>query len=325
MTLSVIVVNWRSKEYLRNCLLSIKLTAAEVPLQVIVVDGASFDGCGEMLAVEFPEVLFIQSLENIGFGRCNNLGFERATSEAVLFLNPDTEVKPSCFQTMLAELEAHPTAGILCPRILNPDGSLQVSCVRALPTPLNRALDSTFCRRLFPNSRLWGVGAALGATRPIEVDAVSGAFMLMRSAVFREVGGFTREYFMYGEDMDLCAKVRSAARAIVFVPNASIIHFGGISSSQQESEFPTENMRVGWNLYMYRHHGFGMALWYRLLQLISALVRMGLLVPGCLFGSRSGREEARRSFSKWGCVLEWASTQLFSVPTTSFQETASKI
>ena len=113
MTLSIIIVNWRSKDHLRACLRTVRATAADLSPQVIVVDGASFDGCGEMLAAEFPEVTFIQSQENLGFGRCNNLGFERSASDVVLFLNPDTELKDNCLQTMLAELERQPDAGIL--------------------------------------------------------------------------------------------------------------------------------------------------------------------------------------------------------------------
>ena len=309
MTLSIIIVNWRSKDHLRACLRTVRATAADLSPQVIVVDGASFDGCGEMLAAEFPEVTFIQSQENLGFGRCNNLGFERSASDLVLFLNPDTELKVNCLQTMLAELERRPDAGILCPRILNPDGSLQTTCVRALPTPLNRAIDSTFFRRLLPNSRLWGIGQAFRAAEPIEVEAVSGAFMLMRAEVFRRVGGFTPAYFMYGEDMDLCAKIGRSGLKIVFVPRAEIIHHGGISSSQQDSEFPTENMRVGWDLYMRRNHGPATAVWYRFLQVVSALVRMALLLPACAIGGRSSRTDARASLQKWAYVLRWAGGQ----------------
>ena len=310
MTLSIVIVNWRSKDHLRGCLRSVQATAADLAPQVIVVDGASFDGCGEMLASEFPEVIFIQSQENIGFGRCNNLGFSKVVSGAVLFLNPDTELKSACLQTMLAELERRPDAGILCPRILNPDGSLQTTCVRALPTPLNRAIDSTFFRRLLPNSRLWGIGRAFRAVEPIEVEAVSGAFMLMRSEVFARVNGFCPDYFMYGEDMDLCARVEKLGLQIVFVPGAEIIHYGGVSSSQQDSEFPTENMRLGWELYMLRHHGRRVAVWYRFLQFLSAVVRISLLLPACVLGSRASRSEARASMQKWACVLSWACGQL---------------
>lgn len=310
MTLSIVIVNWRSKDHLRGCLRSVQATAADLAPQVIVVDGASFDGCGEMLASEFPEVIFIQSQENIGFGRCNNLGFSKVASGAVLFLNPDTELKSACLQTMLAELERRPDAGILCPRILNPDGSLQTTCVRALPTPLNRAIDSTFFRRLLPNSRLWGIGRAFRAVEPIEVEAVSGAFMLMRSEVFARLNGFCPDYFMYGEDMDLCARVEKLGLQIVFVPGAEIIHYGGVSSSQQDSEFPTENMRLGWELYMLRHHGRRVAVWYRFLQFLSAVVRISLLLPACFLGSRATRSEARASMQKWACVLSWACGQL---------------
>ena len=103
-SLSIVIVNWRSKDYLRGCLRAVAATCAELSPEIIVVDGASFDGCGEMLAAEFPYVHFVQIQENIGFGQCNNLGFSHATGEVVMLLNPDTELQPGSVQRMLAEL-----------------------------------------------------------------------------------------------------------------------------------------------------------------------------------------------------------------------------
>ena len=104
MKLSILIVNWNSKDYMRECLHSISGTCGHLSPQVVVVDGGSFDGCAEMLAAEFPEVEFVQSPENIGFGRSNNLGFERVTGEALLLLNPDTELQPGAVDALLTAL-----------------------------------------------------------------------------------------------------------------------------------------------------------------------------------------------------------------------------
>ena len=304
--LTILIVNWRSKDYLRRCLQTVHATCGELTPQIVVVDGGSFDGCGEMLASEFPAVEFVQSPDNIGFGRCNNLGCERARGDLLLLLNPDTELRPESVQRLVTELERRPDAGIVAPRLLNTDGSLQVHCVRALPTPLNRALDSDLLRRWLPNSRLWGVGEAFRASTPVVVEAVSGACMLLRSGVFRRVGGFSPEFFMYGEDMDLCAKVRRLGLRNIHVPLAEVLHHGGGSTQTQVSQFSTEKMREAWSIYMKLNHGRLTRFNYHLLQVISALIRMGLLTPACLFMGGARRRAARCSLQKWWSVLWWA-------------------
>lgn len=305
MTLSILIVNWNSKDYLRRCLQSVRSTCAELNPQVVVVDGGSFDGCAEMLETEFPQVVFVQSPENLGFGRCNNLGFEKVTGEVLLLLNPDCELKPGAVQTLLQALEALPDAGILGPRLLNTDGSLQTSCVRALPTPLNRALDSDFLRKLLPKSRLWGTAAAFQAMEPIEVEAVSGACMLLQSKIFSSVGGFSHEFFIYGEDMDICAKVRRAQLKVYHVPQAVVTHHGGGSSSRHGSQFSTVMLRVAGEIYMRRNHGSGVALCHRLLQITSAVARLAVLMPALLFSWGPRRNNARQSAWKWWHVLAW--------------------
>ena len=224
--LSIIIVNWNSAEFVRKCLASIYRNTTGLNFEIVVVDGASFDGCGEMLAKEFPQVHFVQSPKNVGFGGCNNLGFEKAAGEFVLLLNPDTELKGPAAAVLLHQLRATPGVGMVGARLLNSDGSLQTSCVQSLPTPLNQALDLEFLRKRFPNSRLWGI-SALWQSSPAEVEAISGACMLLRCETFRRVGGFGSQYFMYGEDMDLCAKVRNAGLKIYYEPRAEVIHHGG--------------------------------------------------------------------------------------------------
>jgi N-acetylglucosaminyl-diphospho-decaprenol L-rhamnosyltransferase len=304
--LSILIVNWRSKDYLRRCLQTVRETAQDLVGQIVVVDGGSFDGCGEMLATEFPEVEFVQSPDNVGFGRSNNLGFARVNQPVLLLLNPDTELKPGALARLLEVLESRPDVGIVSPRLLNTDGSLQKSSVMAFLTPLNQALRSEFLMKLWPKSRFWGAGEAYFATEPAPVEAVSGACMLMRTDLFRRLNGFRPEYFMYAEDMDLCLRAHRLGLRNYHVPAAEVIHHGGGSSRTQVSQFSTVMMRVANETYMRLNHGRTTAALYRLLQAVSAAVRLAFTLPGCILPGTAWQARARTSATRWWYVLKWA-------------------
>lgn len=305
VNLSILIVNWNSKDYLCKCLQSVRMTCSEMSPQIVVVDNASFDGCGEMLAGKFPEAEFIQSSENLGFGQANNLGFQRVRGEFLLLLNPDTELLSGAVARMLEVLRTVPGAGIAAPRLLNSDGSLQTSCVRALPTPLNLALDSELLRRWVPRSSLWGTWHAFHSTQPVEVEAVSGACVLMRSQTFLRVGGFSPHFYMYGEDLDLCARTRYVGLRILHVSTSDVVHHGSGSTSKQLSHFGTVMMRESSETYMRLHYGGIAACRYRVLQAVSAVVRLPFLLV--TLGLRPRRRSAIwGSVQKWWRVLMWA-------------------
>lgn len=300
MKLSIVIVNWNSKDYLRECLRTIRETCADPSPQVVVVDGGSFDGCAEMLAAEFPEVDFIQSAENIGFGRSNNLGFTQVTGETLLLLNPDTELRPGAVGALVEELRHQPQAGLIGARLLNSDGSLQYASVHHLPTPWNVALDSDWTRR-----RWWRKHGPSEKGGTCEVEAVSGACMLMKSETFRQLGGFDPRFFMYAEDMDLCFRVRAAGLKIYHAPHAVVVHHGGGSSRTQFSKFSTVMIREAVRVYMLKNLGPAPAAAASFLMAVSSVLRMAclsglwLLAPGSKRGSRSA------AFKKWLAVFRW--------------------
>jgi len=305
-SISILIVNWKSTEYVRRCLHTIQATCTDLNPQIVIVDGGSFDGCGKMLAAEFPQVEFIQSPDNRGFGRSNNLGFEKVNGDYLLLLNPDTELKAGSIQKLLVEIGRTQGTGLVGPRLLNSDGTLQTSCVQSLPSPWNQALDAEGLRRLWPNSRLWGVGAAFQSKEPTEVEAISGACMLLKSETFRRIGGFSSEFFMYGEDMDLCAKVHRLGLKVLHVPSSEVIHHGGGSSKTQANQFSTVMMRVAGQTYMSLNHGRAMAFLYRFLQAISATVRLIILIPSYVLSAGPRRYSAKTSLRKWWYVLRWS-------------------
>ena len=305
-SLSIVIVNWNSKNHVRRCLETVASTCSDLEPKVIVVDGASFDGCADMLGADFPSVTFIQSQQNIGFGRCNNLGFAEVRTGKVLLLNPDTELRAGAVARLIQVLDGTPDAGIVSPRLLNSDGTLQTSCVQSLPTPLNQALDCDFLRNLFPSSHLWGTAEAFQSKCPVEVEVLSGACMLLQSETFRKLGGFREEFFMYGEDVDLCFRARRAGLKNVFVPDAEVVHHGGCSSQRQASGFSAAMMRVAGETYFHLNHSGMAAVNYRLLQAVSALCRLVLLGIPLMIATGDRRTRALASAGKWMTILKWA-------------------
>lgn len=300
MKLSIIIVNWNSKDYLRECLLSIRQTCGELSPQIVVVDGGSFDGCSEMLASGFTEVDFVQSQENIGFGRSNNLGFSKVTGDALLLLNPDTELMPGAVQELLKNLEAAPDVGMVGARLLNSDGSLQYSSVHPLPTPWNVAFDTDWGRR-----RWWRCKGPPAGSDAREVEAVSGACMMLRSDTFRRLGGFDPRYFMYAEDMDLCFRIRASGIRVWHAPRAVVLHHGGGSSRTRFSKFSTVMIREALDVYMRANHGLVHSVAYRLLMALSALIRLPLLLVVWLIAPVAQRAVRSDSVQKWWAVLKW--------------------
>ena len=258
---SIILVNWRSKDYVRACLRSLAEERQRDSYEVLVVDNDSEDGCGTMLEEEFPQVRYIESTANLGFARANNLAAAKSSGRYILFLNPDTEVRAGAIETLAAALDAHPDAGMVGARLLNTDGTLQTTCVTAIPNILNQTLNLEWLRKAFPMWGIWGMRALYRVAKtPCAVEAISGACMMARREVVDEVAGFSTDYFMYAEDMDLCAKVAKAGHAILYVPEAIIVHHGGASSSQrEESNFSSIATRESLMRFFTLHRGRGYA------------------------------------------------------------------
>ena len=307
MDLSIIIVNWNSKDYLRKCLKSIYANTYGIAFEIIVVDGASYDGCGEMLAREFPGVKFAQSRENIGFARANNLGFGQSRGDCVLFLNPDTEVAGDAINALHRFLLATPGAGIVGAKLLNTNGSVQTSCVQAFPTVLNQFLEAEILRRAFPRLSFWGMTPLFAAgNQPAEAEVLSGACLMLTRRIFQHCGGFSEDYFLYAEDLDLCYKTRRAGFKNYFVPAAVIVHHGSGSSRTSQSVRLNVVMRESVYRFLKKFRGGGYGVAFRATQALNALGRLALLVvffPVCLIRGQS--ETARDPMRRWTAILKW--------------------
>ena len=309
--LSIIIVNWNSQAFLRKCLESIRANRGALSIEIIVVDNGSYDGCAEMITREFPGVAFIQSRENLGFARANNLGFEYSSGGSLLFLNPDTEVVGTALQVLLASLESIPDAGVVGARLLNSDLSVQTSCIQTFPTILNQALDIEGLRMAFPKCCLWNLSALFGEPEDeAAVDVISGACLMIKRAIFEKAGFFNTDYFMYSEDVDLCWRVKNLGWKAYYVGHATVVHHGGQSTLYRpDRRFPTVMMREARYRFLTcsrgRLYGYG----YRLSIALVAICRLGLLGSILILTlGRFRRRTLQSAFAKWMAVFGWAAS-----------------
>jgi GT2 family glycosyltransferase len=306
--LSIVIVNWNSKDFLRKCLASVFNETHGLRFEVIVIDSASFDGCDVMLREEYPQVNFIQSEKNLGFAKANNVAFLASRGKAVLFLNPDTEFTGPTINVLLKYLWKLPDAGAVGCKLLNSDGTIQTSCIQSIPTILNQVLDSEASRAKWPRSPLWGMAPLhAGSEKPAEVEAISGACAMLKRDVFEDVGLFSENYFMYAEDIDLCDKVRKNGYRNYYVPLATVIHYGGSSTQQAVSNFSVIMMREAIWRFMRKTKGELYGFGYRAAMFTSACGRIPLLFLLAFNESRSFRSDARGgAFRKWWAILRWS-------------------
>jgi GT2 family glycosyltransferase len=306
--LSIIIINWNSAGYVRKCVASIRRETRDLDYEIIVVDSASYDGCGEMLAREFPGVRFIQCDKNVGFARANNLGFDQSHGDCVLFLNPDTELVGPAINQLHRALMKLEDAGIVGARLLNTDGTLQTSCIQTFPTILNQVLDAEILRRVFPRLPFWGMAPLFVSNEePAGVQMISGACMMMRRPAFERMGRFSEDYFMYSEDADLCYKSERSGCRNYYVPKAVIVHHGGGSSQQSRNEFSAVMMRESIWLYFTKTKGRPYGLCYRASMMLAAVCRLVLLA--LVFPVRwffPGGASANGPFRTWLAIFNWS-------------------
>lgn len=233
LQLSIIIVNWNVRDLLRSCLRSVQGEIEPDQAEIIVVDNASADGSVAMVEDEFPNVRVLANAYNAGFSAGNNQGLEMAQGRYVLFLNPDTEVRPGALKRLQAFIDQRPQVGCVGPRLLNPDGSTQ-SSRRSFPRLSLAFVESTvlqrYLRRLPALRRFYREDSP--DDRPQQVDWIVGACMLLRREALDLVGGFDERFFMYSEEMELCYRLRRAGFEVWFVPEAEVMHHEGASSRQ---------------------------------------------------------------------------------------------
>jgi len=233
LEISITICSWNTIDDLRACLASLEAVRDEAPFEVIVVDNNSEDGSPDMVEREFPWVRLERLLQNLGFtgGQNHAIGIRQAPH--AMPLNSDTIVHPGALSGLLVYLKGHPEVGIVAPKLLNPDGSLQYSC-RRFPNPMAALFRNTPLGRLFPNNRFTRdyLMQDWEHNEPREVDWVSGAAFLVRDSIIEEIGAFDPEYFMFCEDVDWCFRVWKHGKKVVYLPTCVITHAIGRSTDK---------------------------------------------------------------------------------------------
>lgn len=255
--LSVVIVNWNTLAMLRDCLASVRASVragvGELAAEVIVVDNASEDGSAAMVEAEFPEVRLIRNAENRGFAAANNQGFAVARGRHVLLLNSDTIVHGDVLARSVAWLDAHPHAGAMGCRVLNSDGSVQLTC-SMYPTVLNQLLQASGLWKL-RRPRFFGRFLMTDWARDSErvVDTISGCYLLVRRRVIDAVGPLDEAFFFFGEETDWCRRMRDAGWQLVFAPVGEITHHG--SASVRKLSHRRDVMLTEAKVRLHRKHG----------------------------------------------------------------------
>jgi len=226
--LSIIIVNYNTREFLKKCLDN--LSDIYAPLEIIVVDNGSTDGSAEMVKTHFPDVILIET-ENNGLAVGSNLGLQEATGDYILYLGTDAFPKKEVISGMLSYLEANLAVGIATPALLLEDGTLDMDAHRGFPTPWAALTHFSKLNKLFPKSKLFNQYflGYLDFTKPHEIDLCISHFMLVRRCVFDDVDGWDADFFVYGEDVDFCYRVKQAGWKIMYLPQFEVLHLKGVS------------------------------------------------------------------------------------------------
>lgn len=228
---SIIIIAYNSCDFIPACLKSVRDACKGIDSQIIVLDNGSSEPILPEIKDFFPEVLWLDSKENLGFGKGCNLAEKQATKPYLFFINPDTLVSSDSFTKVLDFMKEHPESGTVGCRILNEDGSIQWACRRSFPTPISAISKTIGLAALFPKSKLLASYNMTYADPDAitEVDAVSGSFFCIKRDLYEELKGFDEDFFMYGEDLDLCFRTKAAGCKNYYTPSTNILHFKGQS------------------------------------------------------------------------------------------------
>ena len=269
INLSIIILNYNTKDLLRQCLESVirdqKSVTSKKPTtnhpalpagrrlpttEVIVVDNASKDNSVSMMREKFPQLELIVNKKNIGFAAGNNKGIKKSRGRYILFLNPDTIVQPDTLRVMVDFMDNHSQVGAATCRVELPNGELDYSCHRGFPTPWNALAYFSGLAKIFPRVKTFTgyTLTYLPLEKIHEIDSACGAFLIVRREAGKEIGWWDEDYFWYGEDLDFSYRLKQKGWQIMFVPKVKIIHYkgaaSGIKKHTQEMTTATKKTKI---------------------------------------------------------------------------------
>jgi GT2 family glycosyltransferase len=224
-------------------------------MEIIIVDNASTDGSPEAVEIKYPDVRLIKNNHNYGFARGNNIGIKESNGRYICLINSDVKVLSNCLTRLYEYIENNQSIGIISPRILNSDITIQCTC-RHFPSLWNSFCSATALYRLFPQSEAFSGDQMFYFKHDaiLSVEVLAGCFLMVRREAFEQAGYLDDQFFMYAEDIDWCKRFHQAGWQIVFFPDAEAIHYGGASSANSPLRFSVAQEK---SLFQYwaKHHG----------------------------------------------------------------------
>ncbi|MDR3707772.1 MAG: glycosyltransferase family 2 protein [Capsulimonadaceae bacterium] len=295
--LSVIIVSYNTREMTLSCLSTLYAGLGDVSAEVWMVDNGSVDGSVAAVRAAYPDVLVIDTGENLGFGVANNRAMEQASGDYFLLLNSDAFPIGDAVTQLTAYMDQHPRVGVAGPRLLNADGTLQLSCFR-FPSPLQAWMENLWITKLFANHAVAGDYRRWAHDRERDVDFVIGACMIVRREVFEKVGGFDPRFFMYAEETDWQRRIHDAGWTVAFTPSADVTHWGGASGLASAGK-TREYFFASLDRYVRKHHGVTGLISMRLAMIAGSLMRTIVWTLASVAPKRREHAAAKLRLQTW--------------------------
>lgn len=276
--LSIIIVHYNTLELSRACLQSLRSQCAAISHEVFLVDNGSTDESSALLESEFPEITLLRFERGIGFGAANNRAAERSRGRYMLILNSDTEIQNDAVSRVMQFMEENPAAALAGCRLMKPDGSMDRACRRSFPTPQVSLWKLLGFNRLFPNSRRFAAYDLryLPVDGRYQVDSLVGAFLMGRRSVLGP-RPFDEEYFFYGEDIDLCYRVKEAGHEVWYLGDITMLHRKGGTTNKREP-WVIYHFHDSMRIFYWKHYKGRYALPVSMLVYTGIYLRMGLMM-----------------------------------------------
>lgn len=305
---SVIIVNWNTKQMLLDCIESLIKETHKYTMEIIVVDNASADGSPDAVRKHYPEIKLIVNKANLGFSKANNIGIKAATGRYVCLCNSDIIALDGVIDKMIDYMTSHPEIGALGPKVLDENYVLTLNC-REIPTLRNSVCDFWFLKSLFK-----GIDAFRGRTQDNttydythNVGILSGCFMVVKGKALKEVGGLDERFFIYGEDTDWSKRFWQKGWKVVYYSDAQVIHIGGASSDAAPLRFILENEKADLQ-YWQKHHNLFVQLIYLFLKTTYRL-NLGIIWTFISLLKKSNKNYSKaKKIGHLGC-FKWLTTK----------------
>lgn len=275
---SVVVTSYNTREMFKNCIESIYRSVEAITYEVICVDDNSHDGSADMVREHFPDVRLVENEENLGYTKSNNIGMKLSNGRYVIILNADTEIQPGAFDEMVEFMDQTPEAGACGPKLLNPDGSIQY-CIRSFPSVPTVIAQSLGLHRLFPNNPITNqyYKKELDYDKVIEAESIGTTCYMVSREVMEEVGLLDETFFMYCSDLDYNKRIGSVGYKIFYLPQAQVIHYGGLSVNQ-DARWHLIDAHRGYRILFDRYYAPQHGLIYNALIRLGIKARLGLFL-----------------------------------------------